>query len=302
MKKFEYQVVSPTVYEGCLRKSSELLERVSKYWNKPIINLTPLDIFAFFEESYDILFAFFESDSKAVIKYEDIVKNCTYRPFNENLVKRMSGVTIPQDNHFVVMLNQTMPRPRIIFTLLHELSHLYFHNLQSNRRIFTSKFSGNYPNELIPYENEANVIASLLFCPTEKLELLLCRGYSFQTVQSIAKMSRKGLHTRLLNYLHHIIGLPHKVALGLVLSFKDGDKSSASQIENHIKKKNFKRVPIRSKPIKTSRGIINNRQACKHYLHKLSTEDLIIELDYAHHYHNQELELLILETYYQKQK
>ncbi len=43
---------------------------------------------------------------------------------------------------------------------------------------------------------------------------------------------------------------------------------------------------MRSKAIKSNRVTVKNREACKHYIHKLSTEVLIIELDFAHHYHN----------------
>ena len=71
--------------------------------------------------------------------------------------------------------------------------------MSNNKQIFASKFSGVYPDDVLPFEDEANIIASLLFCSTPKLEMLLTRNYSFDKIKSITGMSIKGLHSRLLN-------------------------------------------------------------------------------------------------------
>lgn len=242
MKKFEYKLVDPPIYNKCLSKTNDLLKQVAIYTKKQELSITPKDIILYFESIYDITFTFFDKDcSLRYIKFKHLVHKTEFITLHESLVNQMSGVTIPEDKRFVIMLNQTMPLSRIIFTILHELCHLHFHELEKNRRIFASKFSGKYPKELIPFEDEANITASLLFCPTTKLETLLTRNYSFNKIKSITNMSRKALHSRLLNYLVHIIGLSHKKALSLVINFKEDSSLSSTTIKKLINTKNSKK-------------------------------------------------------------
>ncbi|MFK4936718.1 ImmA/IrrE family metallo-endopeptidase [Lactococcus garvieae] len=212
----------------------------------------------------------------------------------------MSGVTVPENKRFVIMVNQTMPLPRIIFTILHELCHLHFHNLEENGRIFASKFSGRYPDELIPFEDEANVTASLLFCPTVKLEALLNKNLSFNKIKTMTNMSRKALHSRLLNYFVHISGLSHKEALNLVLNYKEDHYSSSIKIKKLINKKNGEKITQIPLPVKISKGYTLNTQSCIKFLKNLSIKELIFELEYAHSTNNHSLEQLVMNEYYKK--
>ena len=75
MKKFEYRTVSPTTYLQCLDMANSLLDKISKYTQKSISKISPTDIIVYFEDNYDILFVFFESETTSTIKYTDIVLN-----------------------------------------------------------------------------------------------------------------------------------------------------------------------------------------------------------------------------------
>ncbi|AYG01333.1 ImmA/IrrE family metallo-endopeptidase [Lactococcus allomyrinae] len=301
MNNFEYRVVSSTIYSQCLNKANELLEEIAKYLNKPVSKVAPLDVIAYFEANYNILFTFFETDPHAPIKYNDIVKNYKFSFLDDYIVREMSGVTIPQNGKNVIMINQTKPKSRIIFTILHELSHLYFHGIEANKKIFASKFSGVYPAELMPFEDEANIIASILFCPTLKLETFLTRNYSFNNICISINISKTALRNRLLNYFYHIIGLSYKEALDLVSEFINGNYKSARQIKSLIDKKNFKPT-TKFLPVKTSRGVIENQQECIIFLQKLSIEELLFEQDYAYHYKNYTLLQLVMNEYLKKQQ
>lgn len=138
------------------------------------------------------------------------------------------------------MLNQVMPKQRIIFTILHELVHLHFHNTnQKKYLIFASKFSGVYPSEMIPFEDEANVIASLLFCSTEQLETFLLRKSSFSYICSQTCMSKSALHNRLLNYFQHILTMSYQQALAYVLRLRENEKKLLMSLKQlFLKKKN----------------------------------------------------------------
>ncbi|MFD2254898.1 ImmA/IrrE family metallo-endopeptidase [Lactococcus formosensis subsp. bovis] len=301
MKTIEYRVVSADFYNNCLNKTNELLDQISVYTNKSKLKITPSDIILYFESHYNILFNFFDSNhSNRYIKFKHLVQNYRFNPLDQRIVNRMSGVTIPEEDRFVIMLNQTMPLPRIIFTILHELCHLHFHNLEENGRIFASKFSGNYPDELIPFEDEANVTASLLFCPTVKLEALLNKNLSFNKVKTMTNMSRKALHSRLLNYFIHISGLSHDEALSLVLNYKEGRYSSSITIKKLINKRSSEKLTQTPLPVKISKGYTLNHQSCVKFLRNLSIKELIFELEYAHSTNNHSLEQLVMNEYYKK--
>lgn len=302
MKKFEYRTSSPQFYKQCLTKANLLLDQISETLKKPKIKITPLDIIFYFEMHYNILFTFFESTpSHKINKFEALVQNSNFEFVNKKIVNRLAGVTIPKNGRIVIMINQTMPRSRVIYTILHELCHLYFHNMEANKRIFASKFYGNYPDKILPYEDEANIIASILFCPTDKLESLFYRNYSFSKIILVTNMSHKALHNRIMNYLYHILKLPLPQALELVLGLKNNNQKASDKIKYLVLQKNTKYSIENSPSIKISNGNFINKITCSFFLKRLSINELILELEYAHATRNHLLEQLIMEEYYIKQ-
>lgn len=208
---------------------------------------------------------------------------------------------MPKKERALIFINQSMPLTRIKFTILHELTHLHFHKLEDNRKVFTSKFSGKYSDDVLPFEDEANIIASLLFCSTPKLEMLLTRNYSFDKIKSITGMSIKGLHSRLLNYLHHILRLSNSKALEIVLKFRDNDYKTTIEIKHLVNNKNNQLRKHKNMSIKISRGFVIEQNDCVSFLNNLSMNELINELEYAHSTKNFVLEQLVMNEYYQKQ-
>lgn len=302
MKQFEYRAVSPKFYNQCLTKANTLLDQISKALKKPKIKITPLDIIEYFEINYNILFTFFEeAPSHNINKFEGLVRNSSFECVNIKLANRLPGFTYPSNGRIVIMVNQTLPRSRVIYTILHELCHLYFHNIEENKKIFASKFYGNYSNSVLPYEDEANVIASILFCPTTKLESLFYNSYSFNKIALVTNMSNKALHNRLINYLYYILRLPRPQALELVLGLKNNNQKASDKIKYLVLQKNTKPSIDNSPSIKISNGNFINKTACSSFLKRLSINELILELEYAHATRNHLLEQLIMEEYYIKQ-
>ncbi|MFK4927121.1 ImmA/IrrE family metallo-endopeptidase [Lactococcus garvieae] len=193
-----------------------------------------------------------------------------------------------------------MPKQRIIFTILHELVHLHFHNTnQKKHLIFASKFSGVYSSEMIPFEDEANVITSLLFCSTEQLETFLLRKSSFSYICSQTCMSKSALHNRLLNYLQHILSMSYQQALDYVLRIREGEKKASYELKIIISQKK-QTILSKNTFIKMSSGFSVTQSECHKYLRGKSSKELILELEYAHATHNHLLEQLIMEEYYKK--
>lgn len=303
MKQFEYRAVSPKFYNQCLAKANLLLKHISETLNKPKIKITPLDIIEYFEINYNILFTFFEeAPSNNINKFEGLVRNSSFECVNIKLANRLSGFTYPRNGRIVIMINQTLPRSRVIYTILHELCHLYFHNIEENKKIFASKFYGNYSNSVLPYEDEANVIASILFCPTPKLESLFYKNYYFNKMVLVTNMSHKALHNRLINYLYYTLRLPRSQALELVLGLKNRNQKASDKIKYLVLQKNTKQTIDNSPSIKISNGNFINKISCLSFLKRLSITELIYELEYAHSTKNQLLEQLIMDEYYKKVK
>ncbi|KSU13991.1 ImmA/IrrE family metallo-endopeptidase [Lactococcus lactis] len=301
MKNVEYRVVDSNVYKKCLNLANELLNQISAQSQIPIAKIFPKDIILYFESNYDINFSFFESQKNEII-YKGLVQNPDFIILDDSLVNRTSGLTMPKKDRTLIFINQSMPLTRIKFTILHELAHLHFHKLEDNKKVFTSKFSGKYSDDVLPFEDEANIIASLLFCSTPKLEMLLTRNYSFDKIKSITGMSIKGLHSRLLNYLHHILGLNNSKALELVLKLRDNDYKTTIEIKHLVNNKNNQIRKHKTILIKISRGFVIEQNACISFLKNLSMNQLINELEYAHSTKNFILEQLVMNEYYQKQQ
>ena len=107
------------------------------------------------------------------------------------------------------------------------------------KKIFISlagePLEGKYPPELLPFEDEANIIASILFCSNNRLEHMLKTKYSFKDMCRQNKMSASAMHNRLLNYFEHTLNMPHRLSLGYVWGLRRNDKKYIYGIQTYIK-------------------------------------------------------------------
>lgn len=310
MEKFEYKQVSSSCYKRYMEMASILLKDIAKFLNKKKERLIYSDIVSYFESQYDITFTFFEiPKNKSIlptnnfIKYDDIAKNSKFDFLEEKLANKLSGVTIPDEhnNHTVIWLNQAMPKSRIIFTLLHELVHLHFHNTCNEKHlIFASKFSGVYSEAMESFETESNIIASLLFCSTEQLESFLLNGSSFTLLCSQTCMSKSAMHNRLINYFQYVLKLNSQEALHYVLNLRENDKKTSYKIKTLISK-HKQNTSTKIFSIKMSNSLTLVQSECQNFLKRKNTQELILELEYAHSTKNHLLEQLVMDEYYKKQ-
>lgn len=309
MASIEYRKVNTSSYKEYMNMASMLLDDIASYSNKKKKYIIYSDIISYFENKYDILFTFFEVKrnnklipSANLIKHKNLVKNGKFKFLDEDLASKVSGVTIPNkhNNKIIIMLNQIMPKQRIIFTILHELVHLHFHNTNKKKHlIFASKFSGVYPSEMIPFEDEANIIASLLFCSTEQLETFLLQKSTFHSICSQTCMSKSAMHNRLLNYFQHVLNINYQQSLNYVLRLREGEKKASYEIKTIISQK--KQNSTTNKVfIKMSNGTIMTKNECQFNLQKKNLQELIFELEYAHSTNNHILETLVMDEYYKK--
>ncbi|GAA2922654.1 ImmA/IrrE family metallo-endopeptidase [Enterococcus raffinosus] len=255
MTKFEYQHVFSDEYNEYLEKANQLLFDISMQFNKSVDKLRYDDIINYFRINFNVHFAFFEADPTELygdegwpktqpdsswIKYKDTIQSADFCFLDSEIVDRISGVTIPEGNRTLILINQDRVYPRIIFTILHELCHFYFHiRDKDKKRAFISltndQIEGQYSDELIPFENEANIIGSILFCPEERLEYMLAKKYTFKDMCRNTGMSEPAMHNRLLNYFDHILKLPYYLALNYVWKFRKDDSYTRNLIAHKVK-------------------------------------------------------------------
>lgn len=243
MTKFEYQHVFSDEYNEYLEKANKLLFDISTQFNKAIDKLRYDDVINYFRINFNIHFTFFEADptelfggeewpktqpDKSWIKYKDTIQDANFCFLDSEIVDRISGVTIPEGNRTLIMINQDRVFPRIIFTILHELCHFYFHIRDKDKKqafvsLTNDQIEGQYSEDLIPFENEANIIGSILFCPGERLEYMLAKKYTFKDMCRNIGMSEPAMHNRLLNYIEHVFKVPSRLALNYVWKFRSED-------------------------------------------------------------------------------
>lgn len=242
MTKYEYQHVSTEKYMGYVGKANLLLSDISKLYNIEVKQIGYQDIISFFQNRFNIRFAFFEADPAEIfklddnwpptpddsswIKYKRLVDKPDFQFLPMQIVERISGITIPSGKRTLIMINQDRVIQRVIFTILHELCHFYFHILDNKKnQVFVSlsndHIEGQYSPELLPFENEANNIASILFCSTERVEYMLLNKYTFKDMCGATGMSEPAMHNRLLNYFEHMLHLPNRLALNYVFKIRN---------------------------------------------------------------------------------
>lgn len=210
---------------------------ISEYFDINISQITFGLIIEFFETKFNILFVYFEADlmykwfptKKQEFKY-NLTSNNSLMLVDFSFCNVCSGMTIPdfESNRFVVYINQDVIKARVMFTILHELSHIYCHLMSSvYDKVLASKTSSNYsdsyPSEIAPLEDEANIIASILFLNDQRLLEYISSGPTFQQLISLSQMSKPALHNRLMNFLMYNCSCQEYYALSIVQGYKNDE-------------------------------------------------------------------------------
>lgn len=231
MKKYEYNIVSQERYLQYRQKAYEILGEIGL----PPKLITYKHIINHFRKTYNIKFVLFD------VEYPEFgiqpqINDYFGHLLNTNIVqgvdmefiKKCSGMIIPKKDKYVIMINQSSGYiERIIFTILHELSHVHCHLQGKFNRTFMSlnseMIAGEYPKELQPFEDEANIVASILYLPDETIIDLIINSYSYQAIQEEVKISNAALFNRLRNFLIYNNIAPYQ-ATNIVTNFRNGEK------------------------------------------------------------------------------
>ena len=211
---YEYRQIDSSDYLIYSENADYLLQVISDSASIPPSEITYKEVINFFIFKFDIEIVFFDEKEDSIKEHPSYLVDQVIE-VAPTFVKRVSGFTATDGKTFKVFLHRFEKKQRIIYTLLHEFVHIYFHcTNNSYMQIFASmEVDDHYPKEILPFEDEANTIASFLYLNETKLIEYLDEGCSFDMILTRHNISRKALHNRLYNYLIYSLELNPKVAL-----------------------------------------------------------------------------------------
>lgn len=230
----KYKRPPKEVYQRYHDNAYRMLIDIAEHFNVYLSEVTFDLIIKFFETNFKIRFVYFESDlmynwlpnKKQELKYQLTTKNALTL-VDYGFCSVCSGVTIPdfETGRYVVYINQDVVKSRVMFTILHELTHIYCHLVDSvyDKVLVSktsSKYSDSYPPEIKPLEDEANTIASILFLNDQRLLKHINNGLTFDQLKEKSQMSAPALHNRLMNFLMYNCHCQEYYALSIVQAYK----------------------------------------------------------------------------------
>lgn len=230
-----------------------MLVDIAEYHNIYLSQVTFEFIIGFFEDNFNIIFNYFESNllytwfpnKKQELKYPLTTRNALSL-VDSTFCNVCSGMTIPDfdTGRYLVYINQDVVKGRVMFTLLHELTHIYCHLMDTKyEQVLVSKtsssYSDSYPAHIAPLEEEANVIASILFLNDQQLLKHIKSGTTFEQLKEQSQMSPPALHNRLMNFLMFNCNCQESYALSIVLDYRDANDwaiETLQQFERELRK------------------------------------------------------------------
>lgn len=250
----EYRFIDSADYYLYQQKANYFLNEVSRYFNLSFTEITSKHVIDYFERKYNILFVFLDVDqyeeyfrdiggrqaTREDIKYKGIVNNCKIKFVPKEFCDPLSGVTMTYDcsDRYVVYINQRPILGRVMFSILHELSHIFaYFEGNKKQRMYASMMSnvsnistGNYPKELQPIEDEANTLASLFLLNDERLKNSILNDKNFNDLIRENYMSGAAIMNRLKNFLVYNYCIPIQEAVQIVLDYRNGYNSTIQSI------------------------------------------------------------------------
>ncbi|WP_373758293.1 ImmA/IrrE family metallo-endopeptidase [Jeotgalibaca porci] len=216
--KLEYQNTDFDSYVEYDTVANEILGKASRFTGINVIDLHSIDIINYFRLTYNIQFinytkappifdSYRERLQAQVPKLTDCIKMVD-PVFSE----KTSGFTTIVSGEYVVFLNLDVvdkSPQRYIFTVLHELVHIYHHlsNKYIRNLFANSNVEEDYPIFFNEYENQANYIASILCVNDWALIDNLNNEMTFNELCTEYQMSGPAVYNRLKNFLQHTLQL-----------------------------------------------------------------------------------------------
>lgn len=253
MNKFEYQSVSPIVYEQASEVAYEIIEDASVHFNVQRNQIRYQHIINYLMHIFENVDVYGFSSDKVNKQKLDTFNNFLSYPLNLDMhcrhiqqqtstfTKTVSGFTVFDSTGPLVFINADYQQAqgRIIFTIIHELVHVYKARQNPNYEKVVAMITNGvlhqefYPIELRPIETETNIIASLLYASDEVLKQDVM-NLSFYEMLRKYTISTSALHNRLINYFTYNCGLNCNQALTAVMAFRNNNIELLNKLRIHL--------------------------------------------------------------------
>lgn len=228
-RKFEYQNVENDFYQENAWIGEKLFNKIYDATGKNMLEVRYSDVINYFCDHYNIDFVIFNSgmlDVEKIFETHNLkIKIKEFTKVDKVFAEKVDGFTIPDSKKCIVFLNGRLFFPKLIFTILHELSHIYLYKTNKDYlKVFALLASADpttdYPEELLPYESAANIIASNFYINTPALFRNLATGVTFDELIKKYNISKAALHNRIQDYLLHYLEMNPSIALSALFKYR----------------------------------------------------------------------------------
>lgn len=226
---FEYRNMSNDDYNSTEYVAEGIASATCLYKNKSMMDIDYHDVLDYFNYSHNLKFVSFGTNANFVDQCVNMRKlgigSVKYSEIDPVFQDAVCGFTIPTAKRAIVLLNGSLYYPRLVFTVLHELSHVFsFYTNPSYLKAFTilnsSDPASTYPEEILPYENAANAMASNLLINTPALCRSLTTGTTFNQLIKKYTISQSALHNRIWDYLVHYLEWDQQIAYNFLMKYR----------------------------------------------------------------------------------
>ena len=217
----EYRQVTPLQYERYRQVADEVAAKVSKWVQKPLKMLRYSDVIAWFEATHPVKFIFYGAPP-LTSAYVGLVTSPVLKETDNVFNYACAGMSLASGGRYVIAVSQASSKARMVFTLLHEIAHVLCH-LGSESFVAAFMPTGHYSEEQQPLEDEANIVASLLFVSDAAIADFLCNRIPFCEAQKQAGMSFSAFYNRLRNYLQYSLRANNSFTYSFLQTYKAGN-------------------------------------------------------------------------------
>lgn len=219
----EYSLISFDEYRKCQDIARIILQSASQYNNRAANKLRAVNIINALNKKYSPHVVMYYSDQPKAPNEKSCLAFWN-RSFDLNNIYLHARKIVKLDDVFtnavsgmtsfefgkrpILFLNAENNLERMLFTLLHEFTHMYqadksLDYIQALAMINFDKMNGtSYPTELQSIEDEANTVASLLMIPDIALKFDIHR-LSFYQLKNKYQISSSALFNRLRSYFYY---------------------------------------------------------------------------------------------------
>lgn len=258
---YEYSRVSKKDYSICQAVADTIISDASGFYSIAKENIRYYHVINFLNFNYspDNIFCFSKEPTVIGKQYPELNRfnnllssiglnlSCSDIRYEKNsFVQTVDGITLFIEHKPIVFLNASSNQfySHVIFTIIHELIHVY-ESFNDKKYMKAAALIGNakasrmeYPEELQPIENKANVITSLLYIPSCSLSKSIL-FQSFAELCSSYTASWSAMHNRLFNYFFYELGWNEYTARKAVFAFRNSDLNDIRLFREKIKLDNL---------------------------------------------------------------